>query len=84
LIISGFAYIFAVTLAVGYVFGLQAPLLRDLFMGYSVLKPPFDLPFVIDGGVLALIFFTTIPIYTASTIIPAWKAATLDADEVIR
>ncbi|WOE70801.1 FtsX-like permease family protein [Hydrogenimonas thermophila] len=84
LIISGLAYLLAVTLAVGYVFGLQAPLLRELFMGYSVLKPPFDLPFVIDGGVLALIFFTTIPIYTAATIIPAWRAATLDADEAIR
>lgn len=84
IIISGLAYLLAVTFAVGYVFGLQAPLLRDLFMGYSVLKPSFDLPFVLDGGVLALIFFTTIPIYTASTIIPAWKAATLDADEVIR
>jgi len=84
LIISSLAYLLAITLAVGYVFGLQAPLLRDLFMGYSILKPPFDLPFVIDSGVLILIFFTTIPIYTASTIIPAWKATTLDADEVIR
>ncbi|SFP87795.1 ABC transporter permease [Hydrogenimonas thermophila] len=83
-IISGLAYLLAVTLAVGYVFGLQSPVLRELFMGYSVLKPPFDLPFVIDGGVLALIFFTTIPIYTAATIIPAWRAATLDADEAIR
>jgi len=84
LIISGLAYLLAVTLALAYVFGLQAPLLRDLFMGYSVLKPSFDLPFVLDGGVLALIFFTTIPIYIAANIIPAWRAATLDADEVIR
>jgi len=84
LIISSLAYAFAVTLAVGYVFGLQAPLLRELFMGYSVLKPPFDLPFVLDGGVLALIFFTTIPIYTTATIIPTWRVAMLDVDEVIR
>ncbi len=84
LIISGLAYLLGVTLALGYVFGLQAPLMRDLFMGYSVLKPSFDLPFVLDGGVFALIFFTTIPIYIAANIIPAWRAATLDADEVIR
>ncbi|BDY12425.1 ABC transporter permease [Hydrogenimonas cancrithermarum] len=83
-VISVGAYFLAVTLALGYVFGLGAPLMRDLFMGYSVLKPPFDLPFALDGGTLALIFFTTVPVYIAATLIPSWKAATLEADEVIR
>ncbi len=83
-VISVMAYLLAVTLAVGYVFGLGAPLMRSLFMGFSVLKPPFDLPFAIDGGTLALIFFTTVPVYIAATLIPSWKAATLEADEVIR
>ena len=83
-IISVLAYLVAVILALWYVFGLNAPIIRDLFAGYSVLKPPFELPFVLDTGVLALIFFTTIPIYIAANIIPAWKIATLDADEVIR
>ncbi len=84
LVISLGAYLLAVTLAVGYVFGLNAPLMRDLFMGYSVLKPPFELPFTLDVGTLALIFFTTVPVYIAATLIPSWKAATLEADEVIR
>ncbi|WP_456449552.1 ABC transporter permease, partial [Hydrogenimonas sp.] len=84
LVISLGAYLLAVTLAVGYVFGLNAPLMRDLFMGYSVLKPPFELPFTLDAGTLALIFFTTVPVYIAATLIPSWKAATLEADEVIR
>ncbi|MEO1954625.1 MAG: FtsX-like permease family protein [Campylobacterales bacterium] len=83
-IISGLAYLLGVTLALNYVFVLQAPLLRELFIGYSVMKPSFDLPFVLDGGVLALIFFITIPVYIAANIIPAWKAATLEADEAIR
>jgi ABC-type lipoprotein release transport system permease subunit len=83
-VISVGAYLLAVTAAVGYVFGLNAPLMRNLFMGYSVLKPPFELPFTLDGGTLALIFFSTVPVYIAATLIPSWKAATLEADEVIR
>ncbi|WP_201352686.1 ABC transporter permease [Hydrogenimonas urashimensis] len=84
IVISIGAYLAAVLLALGYVFGFNAPLMRNLFMGYSVLKPPFDLPFSLDGGTLALIFFTTVPVYIAATLIPSWKAATLEADEVIR
>jgi len=83
-VISALAYLLAVTLAIAYVFGLGAPLMKSLFMGYSVLKPPFALPFTLDGGTLALIFFATVPVYIAATLIPAWKAATLEADEVIR
>ncbi|WP_300369248.1 FtsX-like permease family protein [Hydrogenimonas sp.] len=84
IVISFGGYLLAVTLALGYVFGLDAPLMRSLFMGYSVLKPPFELPFVLDVGTLALIFFATVPVYIAATLIPSWKAATLEADEVIR
>ena len=49
-VISVTAYLLAVTLAVGYVFGLHAPLLKSLFMGFSVLKPPFELPFLLTAG----------------------------------
>ena len=83
-VIAAVAYLLAVTLAVGYVFLLDAPLLKNLFMGFSVLKPPFRLPFTLDGATLALIFFVTVPVYIAATLIPTWKAATLEADEVIR
>ncbi|WP_353662083.1 FtsX-like permease family protein [Hydrogenimonas sp. SS33] len=83
-VISIVAYLLAVTLAVGYVFLLGAPVMRNIFTGFSVLKPPFGLPFTLDGGTLALIFFTTVPVYIAATLIPSWKAATLEADEVIR
>ena len=83
-VISALAYLLAVTVAVGYVFFLDAPLLKNLFMGFSVLKPPFRLPFTLDGGTLALIFFATVPLYIAATLVPSWKAATLEADEVIR
>ncbi len=83
-IISFIAYILGVTIAFCFVYFLNAPLLRDIFEGYSQLKTTFNLPFVVDFQILALVFFITIPIYISATIIPSWRTATLDADEVIR
>lgn len=84
LIVSGTAFIVAIALSIAYVFLLEAPLLKDIFMGYSILKPDFKLPFTLNIQILALIFFITVPIYIAATIIPSWRAATLEANEVIR
>jgi len=83
-IISFFAYLLGVTMAFAFVYLLQAPLLRDVFIGYSDLKPSFELPFVLDIQTLVLVFFLSVPIYIAAIIIPSWRVATLDADEVIR
>jgi ABC-type lipoprotein release transport system permease subunit len=83
-IISFFAYMFGVIFAMGYVYMAQAPLLQNIFTGYSQLKTSFELPFVFDIQTLFLVFFLSVPIYIAATIIPSWRTATLDADEVIR
>lgn len=78
------AFLLGVTGSLFYVYALQAPLLRNLFMGYSALKPSFALPFSVDGSMLVLLFLLSVPIYIAATLIPAWRASTLDADEVMR
>jgi len=78
------AFICAIIAALFFVYTLQAPLLRDIFTGYSILKPRFELPFVLDVQMLSVIFFLSVPIYIASILIPSWKTATLDADEVMR
>ncbi len=83
-LISFFSYSIGVGLAMAFVYIFQAPLLRDIFIGYSELKPSFELPFVLDVQTLFLVFFLSVPIYIAATLIPSWRIATLDADEVMR
>lgn len=83
-LISFFAFILALMAALFYVYILQAPLLRDIFMGYSILKPSFELPFVLDFRMLFIIFFLSVPIYIAAIIVPSWRVASMDADEVMR
>src|SRR3990167_179912 len=83
-IVSFFSYMSGVILALFFVYMLRAPLLQNIFTGYSQLKTSFTLPFVFDMQTLALIFFLSVPIYIAATIIPSWRSAALEADKVIR
>jgi len=83
-ILSFFAYTFGLLLAFGFVYLLQAPLLREIFVGYSQLKTSFELPFVFEVQTLFLVFLLSVPIYIAATIIPSWRVSTLEVDEVIR
>jgi len=83
-IISFIAYLLGIIFAFTFVYSFQAPILRDIFEGYSQLKTTFELPFVFDFQTLFLVFFLSVPIYIAATIIPSWRVATLETDEVIR
>jgi len=83
-IISFLGYIIGILIALSFVYILNAPLLSNIFTGYSELKTDFELPFVIDYNTLFLIFFLTVPIYIASTIIPSWRSATIETDKVLR
>jgi ABC-type transport system, involved in lipoprotein release, permease component len=83
-LISFFAYLTGIASALAFVYVANAPLLRGVFEGYSMLRTPFALPFVLDAQTLSLVFFLTVPLYVGATLFPSWRVATLDADEVIR
>ena len=83
-IVSFFSYMTGIILALFFVYVLNAPIMQNIFIGYSQLKTSFNLPFVLDLQSMALIFFLSVPVYIAATIVPAYRSATLEADEVIR
>lgn len=67
-----------------HVFFMGAPLLALVLKGWSVLFPAFDLvPRFEWQQLLALVLFTSAP-YVVATVIPSWRAASLDPDSVMR
>lgn len=84
LIISLFSYIVGVLMAFVYVYIFEAPLLKSIFLNNYDLLNDFSFHLSVDYETLALLFFISLPIYIAATIIPSWHIATLDADEVMR
>lgn len=83
-IMSVLAFLVGLIAAIFFVYGLNAPFLIRIFSGYDELKPSFELMFSVDFRLIALLFFTTVPLYIAVCIIPAWKVASWDAGEVLR
>lgn len=83
-IMSVLAFLVGLVVAIFFVYGLNAPFLMRVFSGYDALKPSFELMFSMDVKIISLLFLTTVPLYIAVCIIPAWKVAAADAGEVLR
>lgn len=84
LALSLLAFLCGCLIAFLLVFCWGAPLLGSVLRGWSVLFPALKpTPFIDLYQIGTLAFLTIVP-YVASTIIPAWRAATTDPDEVMR
>jgi ABC-type lipoprotein release transport system permease subunit len=78
------AFLLGTGLAWLHVFAASAPLFEHALKGWAVLYPRFQLRPDVDPFALATLFFLTVLPYTLITVIPVWRAATLDPDTVMR
>jgi ABC-type lipoprotein release transport system permease subunit len=84
LAISLSAFFTGIILGYIHVFFMSSALFEPVLKGWSVLYPKFKLtPFVDPYQIVTLFFLTVVP-YTVATIIPSWRAATIDPDSVMR
>jgi len=84
MIVSLSAFLIGVILAYFHIFYASATLCAPVLKGWSVLYPNFRLTPFISGYQIAILFFFTVIPYTVATIIPSWRAATIDPDVIMR
>ena len=83
-LLSVAAFLAGYALAWLHVFYAEAPLFTAVLKGWSVLYPRFALAPQVDLAQLGTLLFLSVLPYVAATVVPVWRAATLDPDEVIR
>jgi ABC-type lipoprotein release transport system permease subunit len=84
MVISLSSFLAGALLAYAHVFFASSMLFEPALKGWAVLYPRFKpIPFI-DASQLAALFFLTVVPYTVATIIPSWRAATVDPDSVMR
>jgi lipoprotein-releasing system permease protein len=84
LVISLTSFLCGVLLAYLHVYFFGATLFGPALKGWSVIYPDFRLtPYINAYQIITLMALTVIP-YIAATIIPSWKSAITDPDEIVR
>lgn len=84
LILALTGFLFGSVASYYHVFIAGAPLLKIVFAGWSVLYPAYPLPPSLDVSKLFGMMFLTVVPYLAVGIIPVWRAAIRDPEEVFR
>lgn len=67
-----------------YVFWAEAPGLAGALLGWSNLYPPLELTPAVDASQLASILGSVVVPFVAVSLVPAWRAATVDPDRAMR
>jgi ABC-type lipoprotein release transport system permease subunit len=83
-VVSLASFLLGGLLAYGHVFFTSSTLFESALKGWSVLYPDFKLTPSINAYQVATLFFLTVIPYTVATIVPSWRAATIDPDSVMR
>ncbi|MBI5263512.1 MAG: FtsX-like permease family protein [Bradyrhizobium sp.] len=83
-LVSGTSFLIGFILAYAHVFLFRAVLFEPVLTGWSTLYPRFRLTQEIDGlQVTSLALLTILP-YVAAILVPVWRTASADPDEVMR
>ncbi len=83
-LISGAAFSLGTFGAYVHVFHFEAALIVPVLKGWSVLYPRFVLTPSVDAVSLLTLGLLTVFPFTLATLVPAWRAAITDPDEVMR
>ena len=83
-VVSMSSFILGVLLAYFHVFFASSSVFEPALKGWSVLYPDFELTPFLDTYQVATLFFLTVIPYTVATIVPSWRAATIDPDLIMR
>lgn len=83
-LVAGGAFLAGACLAWVHVFLLGAPVIAPVLRGWSGLHLELRLVPSIGPDPLAILFLLTVVPYLLATVVPSWRAATSDPDEVMR
>jgi ABC-type lipoprotein release transport system permease subunit len=78
------AFFSGVILAYIHVFFTGSAVFEPALKGWSALYPNFALTPFVNAEQLTTLFFLTVVPYTVATIVPIWRAATIDPDSAMR
>lgn len=78
------AFLAGTLLAYAHVFFASGTLLARVMKGWSVLYPDFRLVPAVDPYQVGTLMVLTVLPYAAATVVPVWRAATVDPDAVMR
>lgn len=83
-IVGFMAFIIGVIIAYIFVFILNAPILKNIFIGFSNVENDFILNANIEFTTLITLFLFFIIPFLSAVLIPVWKIAVIDANESMK
>ena len=83
-IVGFMAFIIGVIIAYIFVFILNAPILKNIFIGFSNVQNDFILNANIEFSTLITLFLFFIIPFLSAVLIPVWKIAVIDANESMK
>jgi uncharacterized membrane protein len=78
------AFIIGIIISYIFVFILNAPILKNIFIGFSNIQNDFVLNTNIEITTIATLFIFFIIPFLSAILIPVWKIAVIDANESMK